>query len=140
MTSLGATLDSWADFLTALTLPFALHWLRPELIPQVWMAFVVAIVSYFLPIAVGFAKFRRLTSYHTFMARIAAYAIGMGIVLLFARGPILPFQVAVGILALAAIEEIAITVKLDAPRSNVGSLRRVLRPVEIRKSTAQPSQ
>ncbi|MDQ6655018.1 MAG: CDP-alcohol phosphatidyltransferase family protein, partial [Verrucomicrobiota bacterium] len=126
-TELGATLDSWADFLTALTLPFALYWLQPETIPRVRIAFVVALVSYLLPIALGFLKFRRLTSYHTLLARVAAYALGASIVVLFARGPTLPFQISVLVLALAASEEIALTVVLPAPRSNVGSLRRLLR-------------
>ncbi len=127
MTPLGSLLDSWADFLTALTLPFALYWLQPATIPRVRIAFIVALVSYLLPIALGFAKFRQLTSYHTLLARIAAYALGGSIVLLFAHGPTLPFQFSVAFLALAAVEEIAITSLLATPRSNVRSLSRVLR-------------
>ncbi len=126
-TPLGSTLDSWADFLTSLTLPFALYWLQPGTIPRVRIAFIVALVAYFLPIAFGFAKFRRLTSYHTLLARIAAYALGASIVALFAHGPTWPFQVSVGLLALAAMEESAITLMLRNPRSNVGSLPRLLR-------------
>ena len=126
-TPLGSVLDSWADFLTALTLPFALFWLQPETISQLWIAFLLALASYLLPIALGFVKFRRLTSYHTFLARVAAYALGGSIVILFAHGPQLPFKLSVFVLAIAALEEIAITFVLATPCSNVGSLPRVLR-------------
>ncbi|HEY0368615.1 MAG TPA: hypothetical protein VGC85_03370, partial [Chthoniobacterales bacterium] len=112
---------------TSLTLPFALFWLQPQTIPQLWIAFVLALASYLLPIALGFLKFRRLTSYHTFLARVAAYALGGSIVVLFAHGPKLPFQLSVFVLVIAASEEIAITCVLATPRSNVGSLARVLR-------------
>jgi phosphatidylglycerophosphate synthase len=126
-TPLGAKLDSWADFLTALVLPFAIYWLRPDLISTLRIAFIVAVLSYLLPITVGFLKFRSLTSYHTFLARVSAYLLGAAIVMLFARGPTLPFEIAVAVLGLSAIEELAITLLLGSPRSNVGSLRNLLR-------------
>ena len=39
-TDLGAKLDSWADFMTCLALPFCGWWLRPEVIRQEgpWLA------------------------------------------------------------------------------------------------------
>src|ERR1022692_4410935 len=74
-TPFGAQLDSWADFLTALTIPAGLYWLRPELVVALRTALIVAVTSYLLPIAFGFAKFRTLTSYHTFLARVAAYLL-----------------------------------------------------------------
>lgn len=123
-TPLGAKLDSWADFLTSLTLPFGIYWLRPELIPSLWPAMLLAVVSYLLPIGIGFAKFRALTSYHTFLARVAAYVIGASTIVVFARGPVLPFQLSVVFLTLSGLEEIAITLILPRPLSNVGSFRK----------------
>src|SRR5258708_30522741 len=42
-TELGAKLDSWADFMTYLALPFCGWWLRPEVIKdeRVWLTFGV---------------------------------------------------------------------------------------------------
>lgn len=125
-TPLGAKLDSWADFLTALSLPFGLYWLRPELIPILRPVLILAVASYLLPIAIGFAKFRSLTSYHTLLARVAAYVLGAAIVILFARGPTLPFQASIGVLTVAGLEEICITFVLPRPQSNVRSLRKAL--------------
>jgi CDP-diacylglycerol--glycerol-3-phosphate 3-phosphatidyltransferase len=126
-TPLGAKLDSWADFLTALTLPFGIVWLRPELLTDLRGTFSLAVASYLVPIAFGFAKFRALTSYHTTLARIAAYLVGAAVLVLFARGPTWPLQAAVSVLTISAIEEIAISIRLRRPRSNVRSFRNAAR-------------
>jgi phosphatidylglycerophosphate synthase len=132
-TPLGAKLDSWADFLTFCSVPFAAYWLLPEVIATQKPAFLLTIASYLLPIAIGFIKFRALTSYHTRLARIAAYLMGLAAVILFAHGPALLFQIAVGVLMIAGLEEIAITLVLPEPQSNVTSLSRVLRQLRARR-------
>jgi CDP-diacylglycerol--glycerol-3-phosphate 3-phosphatidyltransferase len=78
------------------------------------------------PVVIGFVKFRALTSYHTTLARVSAYLMGVSVVVLFARGPVLPFQISVAVLVVAEIEEIAITLVLPAPQSNVRSIGRAL--------------
>lgn len=126
-TAIGAKMDSWADFLTSLTLLPGLYWLRPDLWTVLRWPLAAAVVSYLLPISIGFLKFRGLTSYHTTLARIAAYLVGAGVVILFAHGPTWPFVASIGVLALAGLEEIAISVVLRSPKSDVHSLRNVLR-------------
>ena len=81
---------------------------------------------------IGFLRFGSLTSYHTLMARISAYLLGAAVIVLFAHGPTLPFRIAVCVLVLAELEEIAITLVLPAARANVRSLRKAL---EIRHTT-----
>ena len=125
-TALGSKLDSWADFLTALSLAPGLVWLRPECLSPLAPFIGLAVASYLLPIMVGFAKFRSLTSYHTLLARVAAYGSGAAVLVLFAHGPSAFFKVSAGLWLVSGIEEIAITLVLAEPRSNVGSLRRVL--------------
>jgi phosphatidylglycerophosphate synthase len=132
-TPLGAKLDSWADFLTFCSVPFAAYWLLPEVIATQKPAFLLTLVGYLLPIAIGFIKFRGLTSYHTLLARISAYLMGFAAVLLFAHGPPLLFQIAVAVLLIAGLEEIAITLVLPEPQSNVTSLSRVLRQLRDRR-------
>jgi CDP-diacylglycerol--glycerol-3-phosphate 3-phosphatidyltransferase len=125
-TPLGAKLDSWADFATYLSVPLATWWLRPDLVATLRVSFVLTLACYLLPIAIGFVKFRGLTSYHTTLARVSAYLIGASAIVLFARGPVLPFQLSVAVLVIAEIEEIAITLVLPRPHSNVRSLGRAL--------------
>src|SRR5690242_16863834 len=69
---LGAKLDSRADFATTLVLPFCAWWLRPDAIRAEAVAIATAIFFYIAPIAIGFLKYRRLTSYHTWLAKICA--------------------------------------------------------------------
>jgi cardiolipin synthase len=128
---LGARLDSWADLLTFLAVPLATWWLRPDLVSNLRIAFTAAVGSYAIPVIIGFLKFRSLTNYHTLMARISANLLGAAVIVLFAHGPTLPFRVAVCVLVLAELEEIAITLMLPAPRANVRSLRMAL---EIRQT------
>ena len=66
---LGAKLDSWADFLTYLSLPICGWWLRPEVVREEQLWLTGGIGCYFAATIAGFLKFRRLTSYHTWAAK-----------------------------------------------------------------------
>ena len=68
-TELGARLDSWADFLTYLSLPICGWWLRPEVVREERLWITGGIACYFAATIAGFLKFRRLTSYHTWAAK-----------------------------------------------------------------------
>ena len=119
----GTRLDSWADFSTYTTLPLCAYWMRPDLVAGEWVACVIVVASFAVPIAIGFAKFRQLTSYHTKMATVAAYCIGAATIVMFAHGPTWPFRLATAVLVLAELEEIAITFTLPRAHSNVASIR-----------------
>jgi len=123
---LGARLDSWADFATYMTTPLCAYWLRPELVATEAPFFWAVVASYTVPVAIGFLKFRSLTSYHTRGAVISAYALGGASIVLFAGGPVWPFRIAAYVLVLAEIEEIAITLVLREPVTNVKTLGRAL--------------
>ncbi|MBS1107356.1 MAG: CDP-alcohol phosphatidyltransferase [Deltaproteobacteria bacterium] len=82
------------------------------------------------PIALGYLKYGRLTSYHTYGAKLSAVVVGASALALFAGGSPLPFRIATWVLVLAELEEIAITTILPEWRSNVPSVlhaRRLLR-------------
>jgi len=119
---LGARLDSWADFATYMSVPLCAHWLRPQLVISEAPWFWAVLASYALPVAVGFFRFGALTSYHTRGAVIAAYLLGGAAVVLFADGPLWPLRVAVVVLVVAELEEIAITLTLRRPVTNVRTL------------------
>jgi cardiolipin synthase len=128
---LGVRLDSRADLFTYCSVPLATYWLRPDLVSTLRVPFIAAVASYAIPVIIGFLKFRSLTSYHTLMAGVAAYLLGASVIVLFTRGPMFPFRIAVCVLVLAELEEIAITLVLPGARANVRSLRKAL---EIRQA------
>ena len=125
-TALGAQLDSWGDFLTVLVYASAAPLLQPALLQQNTAWVVLAALAYFTPIVLGFAKFGRLTSYHTRLMTVAAYAMGAAVVSLFAGWSDVPLRMACVALAIAEAEEIAITIVLPECRANVRDLTAAL--------------
>ena len=126
---LGARLDSWGDFALYMATPICAWWLWPELIVRE-APFVTAVVASFtLPILAGLVRYHRLTSYHTWGAKLSAVLMGISTFLLFAGGPAWPFRFSTAVLVITQIEEISITVVLSEWRSNVPSLWHALRLV-----------
>jgi CDP-diacylglycerol--glycerol-3-phosphate 3-phosphatidyltransferase len=80
-----------------------------------------------IPVAAGFLKYKRLTSYHTWAGKAAALLIGPGVLLLLAADLNWAFEFAAAITFLAGMEELAMTVVLPEWRANVPSLRYALR-------------
>jgi CDP-diacylglycerol--glycerol-3-phosphate 3-phosphatidyltransferase len=124
---LGARLDSWGDFALYITTPLSAWLLWPELIVREIPYVVVVLASFMLPILIGFIKYHRLTSYHTWGAKLSAVLMGCTTLLLFAGGPALPFHFSTVVLVLTQIEEISITFVLPKWHSNVPSLMHALR-------------
>lgn len=127
VTQFGATLDSWADVITCLTIAIGCWWLWPDVVrrEQIYVGLIVA--SSLLPAFAGFSKFGRFTSYHTWAVKLAVASMGLTLYVLFLGGPAWPFRVAAVICMLAAIEEIALTLLLSEPESNVRSVWDVLK-------------
>ncbi len=94
----------------------------------------VVVVAYLTPIIVGWLKFRRLTSYHTILARVSFVLLPIGCALWIVLHTAWPIRVAATVLALSAIEELIITLRLSAPRHDVPHL---LSPA-IRFSPSRP--
>ncbi|MEW6593360.1 MAG: CDP-alcohol phosphatidyltransferase family protein [Thermodesulfobacteriota bacterium] len=120
-TALGGQLDSWGDFALYCTTPLAVWWLWPEVILHELPCVAAAILSFLLPVAAGFVKFRRLTSYHTWGAKAAAVALGIATPLLLLGGPAWPFRLAVFLLALSAVDECIITLLLPRWQADIPS-------------------
>jgi len=123
----GATLDSWADVITYLTVAVCCWWLWPDVVARELVFVGMMVASCLLPAFAGMVKFGRFTSYHTWGVKIAAAATGLTLYLLFLGGPLWPFRTAAVICILAAIEEIAITWLLPEPKSNVRSIWDVMK-------------
>ena len=127
VTQFGATLDSWADVISYLTIAIGCSWLWPDVVHRELFFVVLIVASCLLPAFAGFSKFGCFTSYHTWGVKIAAASMGLSLYVLFFGGPAWPFRVAAVICILAAIEEIVLTVLLSEPESNVRSVWDVLK-------------
>jgi CDP-diacylglycerol--glycerol-3-phosphate 3-phosphatidyltransferase len=134
-TALGAKLDSWGDLVTAVALPFCAWWLRPDALREQASFIAAGILFYVAAILFGFVKFRRLTSYHTWGAKIIACVFGATLIVLFAGGPGWVFRIAMPLLILTELEEIAITWVLSEPKTNVPSLWHALRLRRIERTS-----
>ncbi len=120
--SFGARLDTWSDGVIYSTIAVSSWWLWPDIVreqaPYVWSV----VASFTLPMLVGVSKFKTFTSYHTWSVKVAAAMMGSSIYPLFLLRIDWPFQIATFVCVLAAIEEIAITILMPEPHSNVRSL------------------
>ncbi len=123
----GAMLDSWADVAVYAAIAISMLLLWPELVRQEGVAFSALVASFTLPALAGLLRFRRFTSYHTRLVKVAVAATVVALFLLLLGVAAWPFRVAAVLAVLAALEEIAITLVLQKDRSNVGSLWQVLR-------------
>jgi len=127
VTELGPRLDSWADLAIYLVLPACLWWLWPEIIRREWFFVTLVLAGLLLPGIAGLVRFRRLTSYHTWLVKFTVLVTAFSLLALILGGPSLPFHAA-GFLSLAAgLEQVLITLVLEKPRSDVRTLYHVLR-------------
>lgn len=117
----GARLDSLADRGLMLAIPLGIAWLWPEVLMReaAWVALLG--VTLIAPRAHAYVKFRRLPSYHTWLAK--ALAVYMGVALLLLLNGYWPWLFRIGALValVEALEEIAITRTLSRWRADIPS-------------------
>ncbi len=130
----GATLDSWADVITYLTIAAGCWWLWPNIVQREFIYVAMVISSCLVPAIVGFGKFGCFTSYHTWSVKIAAASIGLSLYILFFSGPVWPFRIAAVLCLWAALEEIVITILLPKPESDVRSIWDVIKVARDKNS------
>jgi len=124
---LGAKLDSRADRALWLSLPIATWLLKPEFMRAELASIALLLASLALPLAAGLAKFRRVPSYHTWLAKGTAIVLAGAMLSIYLGGPLWPFRLASALAVLSAIEEVAITALLPELRADVRSWRAALR-------------
>lgn len=123
----GAKLDTWADLATYLTIGFGTWWLWRDIVHREDLYLYGIIACFLIPAALGMIKFGAYPSYHTWGVKVAAVCIGTSLYPLFLADIAWPLRASVFIYAIAAIEEVAITLCLGRPQSNVGTLWHVLK-------------
>ena len=118
---LGARLDSYGDYATYLAVALG-AWLQwPERIEREAGVILFAVAVFVLPALASIVKFRRFASYHTRITKLSAILISLGVFALLLFDLAWPLYVAVTVLTVEAVENIAITLTLDAPRTDISS-------------------
>lgn len=126
-TPLGTRLDSLADYGVYITVPLAAWWLWPEIVVREAFWFALVVVGYALPGAIALARFRRLTSYHTWSAKLAVALLSVAVLVLFAGGPAWPLHVGAPVALIAGLEQSLITLLASRPRDDVPTVFHALR-------------
>jgi CDP-diacylglycerol--glycerol-3-phosphate 3-phosphatidyltransferase len=109
ITEMGSHLDSWGDFIIYSTIAVCAWILWPDIAQRERFYFFIIVLSFTLPALVGFIKFHRFTSYHTWSVKLAVAVTVIAYILLFSGLLDWPFRLAALLCLYAAIEEVAIT-------------------------------
>lgn len=118
---LGAKLDSYGDYSTyiAVGIGAALQW--PEMFQRELYPILLSLFFFLLPAVISLIKFGHFVSYHTAIIKITAITMSIGIFLMLMFEEPLIFYVGIIVLFIEACENIAITLTLDKPRSDISS-------------------
>lgn len=109
ITEMGSRLDSWGDFVIYSTMAICAWILWTDILQRESLYFIIIVLSFTLPALIGFIKFQRFTSYHTWSVKLAVVITVISYILLFSGLLDWPFRIAALFCLYAAIEEIAIT-------------------------------
>jgi phosphatidylglycerophosphate synthase len=125
---LGALLDSIADTALFFVAIFGVWALHPEVLRAHAVAGLLVAGSWLVEMAAALARYRKLSSFHTYASKVAGYLLGITIGVLFVWGlPPLLLYVTVTVSVAANLEELALIWLLPAWRTDVRGLYWVLR-------------
>ena len=127
ITQMGSHLDSWGDFVIYNTMALCAWILWPEILQREKFYFIIIVLSFLLPAIIGFIKFHRFTSYHTWAVKLAVAVTIVSYILLFSGLYDWPFRIAAVLCLYAALEEITITVLIQHEQTDIRSVWRALK-------------
>jgi CDP-diacylglycerol--glycerol-3-phosphate 3-phosphatidyltransferase len=125
---LGAALDSTADALLFPVAAYGVWVFHRQVVDDHGVAFLVVLACWLGEYAVALWRYGKFSSFHTYLARIGAYALGIfvGALFLFGFQPLIMW-VAVVTAVIASLEEFLLLWRLPEWRGNVRGLWWVLR-------------
>jgi phosphatidylglycerophosphate synthase len=131
-TRLGATLDSTADILVAVIMISGICvFQRPFLLAHIW-EIALPVAMFVLQLVAAIWRYGRISSYHTVLNRIAAYAQGIFVMSLFLWGyQAWLFHPMIALTVAASVEEFLLLCVLPESRVDVRGLYWVLSNREI---------
>jgi phosphatidylglycerophosphate synthase len=129
VSKMGSKLDSIADDLTMTAGIFGVFLLKPFLVQQELVLITVMLALLFLQMLFAYIRYRKMTCFHTYVAKIAAVLQACFLILLFFT-PEIPFwlfYIAAAFTILDLIEEIILIFVLPEWKTDVKGLFWVLR-------------
>lgn len=132
--ALGARLDSIGDDLTVCMGVIGLFIFRPDFLRDYYPWLIVLLILFIIQVVSAFIRFKQMTSFHTYLAKLAAVCQGVFLILAFFQPQpmVILFFIAVGITAIDLIEEIVLVHTLSRPEQNVKGLYWVLASRRVR--------
>jgi CDP-diacylglycerol--glycerol-3-phosphate 3-phosphatidyltransferase len=118
-TEIGARLDTVADGVMYTFVLAGLFLLAGDAFVAAWPWMAAAVAAYALSWGASLAKFGQLPSYHPWSAKFAWFVALWAVLFLVAANDALLLRIATVAVALANLEAVAITLRLDRPRSDV---------------------
>ncbi len=128
---LGSRLDSMADDVTIIAAMTGLLVFKSGFIRHELILFGVLLVLFILQTVLAMIRYRRMTSFHTYMAKTAAIMQGIFLMLIFflPEPPYAVFYAAVIITILDLTEEIILVLRLPRWQANVKGLYWVIKKI-----------
>jgi CDP-diacylglycerol--glycerol-3-phosphate 3-phosphatidyltransferase len=125
---LGALLDSIGDALLLFTSIYGVWALHPDILQQHRVAGGLVVGAWLLEMAASLVRYRRLSSFHTYLSKVAGYLLGIfiGVLFVFGLQPWLLY-LAVGSSVLGTLEELMLLWLLPRWRADVRGVYWVLR-------------
>ncbi|HKZ67672.1 MAG TPA: CDP-alcohol phosphatidyltransferase family protein [Chitinophagaceae bacterium] len=126
---MGAKLDSLGDDLTVIVGIIGLFVFKPEFINQEFIWLLLIFILFIIQVIYAFIRYGKITSFHTWLAKLAAILQGSFLILaFFMPEPLrLLFYTAVAVTALDLVEEIALIFLLSKWKANVKGIYWVLK-------------
>lgn len=126
---LGAKMDSVADDLTVLVAMIGLYVFKPEFFKQHYIYFLILLGLFVLQFTMAMIRYRRFSSFHTWLAKLAAILQGSFLILMFFMpGPLMfLFYAAIAVTAIDLIEEIIIIFILPEWQTDVKGIYWVMK-------------
>lgn len=119
----GAKLDSLGDALTVLLGMAAFIVFEAEFFRENFWFILAPFTLFIIQIIIAWLRFGKLTSFHTYLAKVTAVFLTLFLVVTLVFGIIqILFYLTFGIAILEAVEEIIISFYLKEPRENVKGL------------------
>jgi cardiolipin synthase len=126
---LGAKLDSIADDLTIIAGIIGAIVLKPEFLKQELPLIILLLALFTLQVTLAFIRYGKISSFHTFSAKLAALLQGSFLILLFflSEPVYILFYIAVFVTALDLVEEIILVLLLPQWETDVKGLYWVMK-------------
>ena len=126
---LGTKLDSIGDDLTVLVGVVGLFVIYPSFIKEQKIIFIVMLVLFLVQVSFAFARYGKMTNFHTWLAKTAALLQGVFLLSAFFLGEpnLILFYAATGITMLELIEETILVGMLPQWKANVKGIHEVLK-------------